>query len=72
MATLGAGFSPPFFVDRVVYGRITLMSVLIVYDGWQELRFRDIVVVTAGQSSPCSSPTCSRRRWPGRLSLAGR
>lgn len=31
-------------VGRVVYGTITLMSVLIVYDGLgQQLRFRDVV-----------------------------
>jgi hypothetical protein len=33
---------------RVVYGTITLMSVLIVYDGWQQLRFRDVVGVIVG------------------------
>jgi hypothetical protein len=34
-----------------VYGTITLMSVLsvlIVYDGWQQLRFRDVVGVIVG------------------------
>jgi hypothetical protein len=35
-------------VGRVVYGTITLMSVLIVYDGWQQLRFRDVVGVIVG------------------------
>jgi hypothetical protein len=31
-----------------VYGTITLMSVLIVYDGWQQLRFRDVAGVIVG------------------------
>jgi hypothetical protein len=35
-------------VGRVVYGTITLMSILIVYDGWQQLRFRDVVGVIVG------------------------
>jgi hypothetical protein len=48
MAPTSAGFSRPFVVGRVVYGTITLMSVLVVYDGWQQLRFRDVVVVIVG------------------------
>ena len=35
-------------VDRVIYTTITLMSVLIVYDGWEQLRFRSVVVVMLG------------------------
>jgi hypothetical protein len=38
----------PRTVDRVIYGTITLMSVLIVYDGWQQLRFIDVVWVIVG------------------------
>jgi VanZ family protein len=48
MATPKVGLSRPFIVSRVVYGTITLMSVLIVYDGWAQLRFRDVVVVIVG------------------------
>jgi hypothetical protein len=48
MATTSAGLSRPFVVGRVVYGTITLMSVLVVYDGWQQLRFRDVVIVIVG------------------------
>jgi hypothetical protein len=42
------GLSRPSVVARAVYGTITLMSGLIVYDGWQQLRFRDVVGVIAG------------------------
>jgi hypothetical protein len=42
------GRSQSSFIGRVVYGTITLMSVLIVYDGWQQLRFRDVVGVIVG------------------------
>lgn len=48
MATPKGGLSRPFIVSRVVYGTITLMSILIVYDGWAQLRFRDVVVVIVG------------------------
>ncbi len=61
-----AGLSRPSVVARAVYGWITLMSALIVYDGWQQLRFRDVVGVIAGPSWPCSYLTCSLRRWPNR------
>lgn len=48
MATPKVGLSRPFILSRVVYGTITLMSILIVYDGWAQLRFRDVVVVIVG------------------------
>jgi hypothetical protein len=35
-------------VDRVIYTTITLMSVLIIYDGWEQLRFWSVVVVMLG------------------------
>ncbi len=35
-------------VDRVIYTTITLMSVLIVYDGWANLTFRGAVSVIVG------------------------
>ena len=39
MATTGFGFgSRPVDLDRAVYTTITVMSVLIVYDGWQNLK----------------------------------
>jgi VanZ family protein len=41
-------FGERIIVGRVVYGTITLMSVLIVYDGWHHLRFLDVVVVILG------------------------
>ena len=35
-------------VDRVIYTTITLMTVLIVYDGWEQLRFGGVVAVMLG------------------------
>jgi hypothetical protein len=40
--------SDPVDVDRVIYATITLMSVLIIYDGWQQLRFIAVVGVIVG------------------------
>jgi hypothetical protein len=38
----------PVDVDRVIYATITLMSVLIIYDGWQQLRVLAVVGVIVG------------------------
>jgi hypothetical protein len=35
-------------VDRLIYTTITMLSVLIIYDGWARLRFWDVVVVILG------------------------
>jgi hypothetical protein len=40
--------SRPFLVDRIVYATITIMSVLIIYDGWQHLRLIDVAGVIVG------------------------
>lgn len=48
MASLLTNSARPVDVDRVVYATITLMSVLIVYDGWQNLRFLGVVAVIVG------------------------
>jgi hypothetical protein len=40
--------SRPFLADRIVYATITIMSVLIIYDGWQQLRLIDVVGVIVG------------------------
>jgi len=40
--------SHPVTVDRIVYATITMMSVLIIYDGWQHLRLIDVVLVIVG------------------------
>jgi hypothetical protein len=34
--------SRPLLVDRIVYATITMMSVLIIYDGWQQRRLIDV------------------------------
>jgi hypothetical protein len=38
----------PILVDRIVYTTITVMSVLITYDGWQHLKLIDVVGVIIG------------------------
>jgi hypothetical protein len=38
----------PILVDRIVYATITIMSVLIIYDGWQHLRWVDVIGVIVG------------------------
>jgi hypothetical protein len=35
-------------MDRVIYTTITLMCVLIIYDGWEKLQFWDVVAVIVG------------------------
>ena len=35
-------------VDRVIYTTITLLAVLIIYDGWEQLRFWNVVTVIVG------------------------
>ena len=37
-------------VDRVIYTTITLLCVLIIYDGWEQLQFWDVVAVIVGPS----------------------
>ena len=48
MATRASRFTQPVVVGRVVYGTITVMTVLVIYDGWQNLRFVDVVAVIVG------------------------
>lgn len=40
--------SQPVLADRIIYGTITIMSVLIIYDGWQKLRLIDVIGVIVG------------------------
>jgi len=48
MATRASRLTQPVVVGRVVYGTITVMTVLVIYDGWQNLRFVDVVAVIVG------------------------
>jgi hypothetical protein len=41
-------FKPTVVIDRVVYGTITMMCVLIVYDGWSRLDLVEVIGVMAG------------------------
>jgi hypothetical protein len=45
---LTRAFKPAFVIDRVVYGTITMMSVLIVYDGWAKIDLLEVIGVMAG------------------------
>jgi hypothetical protein len=38
----------PIPVDRIVYATITMISVLIIYDGWQHLKLIDVTGVIVG------------------------
>ena len=40
--------NPRVNVDRIVYATITLMSVLVIYDGWTDLKFLEIIGVIVG------------------------
>jgi hypothetical protein len=42
------GFTSRVVVDRVVYVTITMMSVLIIYDGWDQLRYGAVIGVIVG------------------------
>ena len=48
MSKVLARLSRPVLVDRIIYATITIMSVLIIYDGWQKLRLVDVIGVIAG------------------------
>ena len=36
--------------DRLIYTTITLLCVLIIYDGWEQLRFWNVVAIIVGPS----------------------
>ncbi len=40
--------SRPVLVDRIIYATVTMMSVLIIYDGWQKLKLIDVFGVIIG------------------------
>jgi hypothetical protein len=46
--SLAESVARPVLVDRVVYGTITIVCVLIIYDGWSKLKFIDVVAVIVG------------------------
>jgi hypothetical protein len=49
MTTTGFGYGSRLrYLDRAIYTTITVMSVLIVYDGWQNLKFWAAVGVIIG------------------------
>jgi hypothetical protein len=48
MTRMLQNLSRPILVDRIVYATITLMSVLIICDGWQTLRLIDVAGVIVG------------------------
>jgi integrase len=49
MTTTGFGYGTrPVYLDRAIYTTITVMTILIVYDGWQTLKLRAAVGVILG------------------------
>lgn len=48
MTRVMARLALPMLVDRIVYATITVMSTLIIYDGWQQLELIDVVGVIVG------------------------
>ena len=40
--------NPHVNVDRIVYATLTLMSVLVIYDGWSDLKLLEIAGVIVG------------------------
>ncbi len=48
LGTTVSGATRPVIVDRAVYGTITIMCILIVYDGWQKLELRNVIGVIVG------------------------
>jgi hypothetical protein len=48
MASRATGSIRPRDIDRIVVATITLMSVLIFYDGWKDLRFIGVVGLIVG------------------------
>lgn len=38
----------PVTIDRIIYATLTIMSVLIIYDGWDHLKLIDVVAVVFG------------------------
>lgn len=68
-------------IDRIVYSTITMMSVLIIYDGWEDLRFVDAAGIIAGPivamfiahtfSANLGHQVAEGRqlRWPERLAI---
>jgi hypothetical protein len=69
MATTGLGYGTRLgYLDRAIYTTITVMSVLIVYDGWQNLKLGAAVGVILARCSPCSFHTSSQRPSPGKPS----
>ena len=54
----------PGVIDRAVYGTIVVTSVLVVYDGWANLKVLGAVAIILGPIVAMSSRTFSRRAWP--------
>jgi hypothetical protein len=58
--------------DRVIYTTITLLCVLIIYDGWEQLQFLNVATVIAGPilaifsrpRLPCGAWNARRSRSP--------
>jgi hypothetical protein len=56
----------PILVDRIVYATITIMSVLIIYDGWQHLKVVDVIAVIVGRVVAMFIAHVFRLHWPSK------
>ncbi len=54
----------PGVIDRAVYGTIVVTSVLVIYDGWANLRVLGAAAIILGPWSRWSSRTYSPRASP--------
>ena len=72
MTTTGFGYgSRRIYLDRAIYTTITVMSVLIVYDGWQNLKFGAAVGVILGPVLAMFVSHVFQHPWPGKPSCTG-
>ena len=59
--------SKPSVIGRIVTATVTLVTVLIVYDGWATLKFFDVVLIVLGPIVAVVTAhvflTVSFRRW---------
>jgi hypothetical protein len=82
-SALSGSLARPEVINRAVYGTIVVTSVLVVYDGWSDLRLADAILVILGPvvamvighvfaASVAAYPEMGRRPRRGELVQIGR
>jgi hypothetical protein len=61
----------PILIDRIVYATITIVSVLIIYDGWQNLRLVDVIGVLVGPVAADVPRSCHFSFWRSKSTSGG-